>query len=81
MTAPGILDGPWYAAADGDADSHIYCCDPGRSLCGETLEGEDLGRLCDGPVDCMRCEVINAAHRPCGAPFCNLRCWWRRWRS
>lgn len=61
-----------------DNESHLYCCDPDRSLCGERLTGSFLDD--DDPVECTRCEDIDSADAPCGAPLCRLRqvarSWW-----
>lgn len=62
-------------SAAGEDPTHLYCCDPDRSLCGETLTGQFMTD--DDPTDCIRCEIIDAAQAPCGVPLCRLRNWWR----
>jgi hypothetical protein len=65
--------------ASDDSGVHVTCCRPGIALCGKRLEGE----FCDDsePTDCIRCEVIDEANTPCGAPFCRVRSAWRLLRS
>lgn len=60
----------------GDDDvEHLVCCREEVALCGERLDGWIDG---DGSGDtCIRCEVIDRAAVPCGAPFCRLRSAWR----
>lgn len=67
------------ALAGSDSEVHVYCCRADAALCGERLEGEFFDD--DEPTDCIRCEVIDEADVPCGAPFCRLRSWWRNRRS
>lgn len=65
---------------DNDEVAHTYCCDPDRSLCGESLYGGDF--VDDGNrhryEDCHVCEDMIVAGAPCGALFCKLR---QRWRD
>lgn len=79
---PGIEEQVEEAFDGSDSDVHLYCCDPNLAYCGAILGGDDLGPADSGPVDCIRCEVIDQSIvRGCGAPFCGLRSRWRAWRQ
>src|SRR6202008_3029139 len=53
-------------AVSEDDDSHIFCCDPDRALCGADLTGmRYIGDDPNEPADCIRCEDIWDAGVPC----------------
>ena len=69
-------------AVAGDDMTHMTCCRENVALCGADLTGwEDCD--CDPRPEerCIRCDFIDEAELPCGAPFCRLRSWWRDRRS
>jgi hypothetical protein len=61
--------------------THFVCCNPLKALCGtEIPAGEEWTHPdADTPDDCVVC--LELTDKPCGEPFCALRCRWRwtRW--
>jgi hypothetical protein len=73
---PAVEQQAEHALLGGDSDVHVCCCRPNVALCGKDLSGyHDADE--EEPTDCIRCEVLDEADVPCGAPFCRLRSAWR----
>jgi hypothetical protein len=68
---------------DGEED-HVWCCNPGRALCGVRLDPADAvtdDSREDEPELCETCRWKEAVGAPCPALFCRLRQRWRKRRS
>jgi hypothetical protein len=65
----------------GPDETHCYCCNPDRALCGEWLTGRLVAEHEDHAGDCVVCHGLAEMDIACGALFCRLRSLWRGWRS
>jgi hypothetical protein len=82
VTVYDIIEMPGEPFTDDGADeTHIYCCNPDRALCGEQLTGRLVAEDEDSDDDCIVCHGLAEMDVPCGALFCRLRSAWRGWRS
>lgn len=76
---PAVEEQAEQAMSGGDDVSHKTCCREAVSLCGQDVTG---WRECEEeppPAQrCIRCDFIDEAELPCGAPFCRLRSAWAR---
>jgi hypothetical protein len=83
VTVYDIIEMPTEPFTDGDGadETHLYCCNPDRALCGERLSGRLVAEHEDHAGDCVVCAGLAEMDIACGALFCRLRSLWRGWRS
>jgi hypothetical protein len=84
VTVYDIIEMPNEPFTDGggaDDETHLYCCNPQRALCGVRLSGRLVAEHEDHAGDCVVCHGLAEMDIACGALFCRLRSLWRGWRS
>lgn len=54
--------------SDGDGESHLFCCNPDRALCGIDLDEAEYDDATDAPT-CVVCADLQAQPVPC-SPTC-----------